>query len=209
MMRNAAILILSVMLFSGCNPYLFELNLYNRDDYISVVENLSRFGAVEKYADNAFMMHSDALAAIKTPSITLSASDMTLRYGSDNTGDYTIYFRTSAHSMSTGKYVEMKVRYEESTVYFEDKESGIKKVVPVDIDLEQGNRLFALNDGKYLKIYWDCDEIYNYKTNIPSTEYIIIRTENNCSLEVEAWEVKYLYEDARYLRLPVYDIFLE
>ncbi len=207
MIRYSTILLFCLILLSGCNPYLFELNKYDRKKYRSFVENMSRYGAVEKTADNGFIIHSDASAAIKTPKVTQSVNDMTIKYADGKTGDYSIILRTSMTSLPLGNYIEMQVNYEDSNVNIEDKETGLKKVIPVEIDLEQGNRIFAINDGKYLKIYWDCDEIYNYKTSIPSSEYVIIRTDKYCSLEIEAWEVKYLLEDARYDRIPMYNIF--
>jgi hypothetical protein len=174
----------------------------------NIAENLSRYGAVEKNADNGFIIYEDATVAIQTPRLTQSISDMTVKYYGNNHGNYSILLRTTDNDLPQQKYIELEVNFEKSEIIIKDFESKQKITVPVELDLEQGNRIFAINDGKHLKIYWDCDEIYNYKTNIPSTEYIIIRTEKNCSLEVTGWEVRYLYQDARYEgALPYYILF--
>ncbi len=201
--------ILLVLVLQSCNPYMFELNIYERYQQFSLAENLSRYGAVEKTADNGFIIKTEATVAIKTPMLTQSISDMTIKYKDSLFGKYTIYLRTTGRTVTEGKYIAMQVDYFQSSINIIEYESKTEKKIKVNIDTEQGNRVFAINDGKYLKIYWDCDEVYNYATSIPATEYVIIRTDNNCSLEVEGWDVSYLYEDARYQGLPMYNNFFE
>ncbi len=202
-------ILLFVLVLQSCNPYIFQLNIYEKYQQFSTLENLSRYGAVEKTADNGFIIKTDATVAIQTPMLTQSISDMTIKYKDSLFGKYKIYLRTTVQSMLSDLYVEMEVDYAQSSINIIDNESKIEKKINVNIDIEHGNRVFAINDGKYLKIYWDCDEVYNYATSIPATEYVIIRTEKNCSLEVEGWDVSYLYEDARYQGLPMYNIFFE
>lgn len=96
MIRYLIKLIIFAVILSACNPYHFELNKYHRNKYRSIVENLSRYGAVEKYADNGFLIHKDASAAIKTPKVMQSLSDMTLRYKKDATGVFRVLFRASS-----------------------------------------------------------------------------------------------------------------
>lgn len=175
----AITVLLSVILFNGCMvisdvfvPDIYALNKESTNPLIGVI--IGDLDGAEPASGNAVIIYEDGKTSLRTPGLTQFVADFTvtlhrgegLRFG----------FRTNAkdygkHPAILFDYTINGCRvYENGKLLVDNKsvKSGIK--YPARIQLT--------NDGKYIKISVDCEEIYNSTTSLEATEYVIIESIN-------------------------------
>lgn len=136
------------------------------------VRKMSVMGTFEEVNDNSVMLSEGGFIALKKYGITDLVSDITVDI---KEGEGAMFALRSA---SNNNELHPAILFTYSKNGFAVQEKG-KPLISLDkykaIEKEP-SRIVFINDGKRYDIIVDCDSVYTGFTEIPNTEYLLIRT---------------------------------
>lgn len=209
-MKLASIIFLA-LLTTAC-PFAsdyFTLNKYDKDAQTVRGVRLNGWEKVHKINQNSILLKEGGAAAIAVPMEEFGNS--ILAFDDDDSSDdnvelvffedgYYIFdfgikniddvplnicLRTSSQDFLIGnKGLRLEIFEGEAQLSFESEILQTTRIIP----LEKGEtrRVIVINNGKYLKISLDCNEIVNIKTDLPISEYVIFESPGEGSWEINA-----------------------
>lgn len=162
-------------------PDRFYLNTNSIDfDEISclIVTNID---SVTKYSSNAFTMTPNQIVAMKSfKSYTQYKADITTKI----TGNQGIRFSFRTIIDQYNKIPDIGFDFTPEGCFVFENGIQIRSVDSIKAKIGEKSRILIENYGKLVNIIVDCDTVYYGKTNLPSTEQLIIKTLNNTSAEL-------------------------
>lgn len=164
------ILILIIFFIYSCTPDRFVLNVDTRDQDLVFSLIMSELSDVEKIADNAFSIKDSGIVAMKLDGITQYEFDATCKIRSGEGLNF--YIRTTSNYFYSADNIKFTMKNSGTEI----RESGKQTQENPDYKMELGEkyRVRIKNDGNYVKIFIDCDEVYCISTKLMATEYIIM-----------------------------------
>ncbi|MFP4527911.1 MAG: lipoprotein [Candidatus Kapaibacterium sp.] len=165
------IIILSILIaLAGCSPD--QYTLHRRTGNFTYGMIMSDLESVELIADNALLIKPGGLSAIRRPGMTQNVGDFTveLRSGSG----IRIAFRTVRYEYK--RQPSMALDYTRSGCIISHDGEVVANIDSVRARMGEPSRIRIINDGKYVKIYIDCDEVLYTTTRLPATEYFIFES---------------------------------
>ncbi|MDC1067816.1 hypothetical protein OAQ99_01515 [Candidatus Kapabacteria bacterium] len=96
-----------------------------------------------------------------------------------------IYSRTSPNGLDN-KNLGINIEVTNSTIALFDGNELINEVNLSKFQIEETKRIILINNNNYIKVSLDCDEMFNYKTNRPISEYLIFESVGSGDWEINA-----------------------
>ncbi len=178
-------------------PDVFDMNLRSERPLIEGFI-LSDITSVENNADNGFIMFPNAYISLREYRLMSRVSDLSIK---TNGGDGMMFtIRTTQHERNNEPGIKLLINETGSTVFENNKiifENPGAKLLP-----GEDQRLRIRNQGKYYSMSLDCETIYTGTTELPQTEFILIKTLPNTQALVYGIEFDDVFDDLGDVILP-------
>lgn len=174
--RPSIVLLAACALVAGCAYERFNI-IVGRDFYVGHV--MTDHSGVE-VGDRRILLKPGARVAIETSAITQNVAQLDIDILS---GDGIVaYMRTVPHDFDTLRGIAL--RYSTSGCWVRTEDSVI---VPIEYNADAGAQTLKLyNDGDLVRFDAGCRMLYEQTTQLPATEYLIIETLPESSVEIRA-----------------------
>lgn len=187
MIKNIVYLLIVYLLSSCIAKDKFFLNQYSK--FEETVYGLKMNGAysIEKINENSFYLLDTALVAIAYAEETQFEFDFGVNFR--NKPIFDLYLRTTPKDFkdnSENIRIEINSQSSKVNIYQGDK---ILKELSYNFNSEL-KRFVIKNYEKKIKVSVDCDDIFEYKTELPLTEYLIFRNNTKDSVEISSLTVR-------------------
>lgn len=176
-----SLILLVVIFLNSCNPRVF--NLYENDLNKTVsVYYLGKLHNVIKINENSLLFKDSSLVSIKFFGVTNHKIEFNTKNISNQ--DFTINLRNIFDKYKRDNGISINIQENHYNIF--QKNELIKHGTLIDDNLY----FYFENDGKYLKIKINCDDIFIENINILATEYLIIENKSRSSFEISGlnWE---------------------
>lgn len=184
--------ILVIILLNSCHPDFFRMN--KTDQYPLFAFKMNSIDSVEKIAENSIRIYDGGRAAIGSNALTQLQSDMTVKV--EKGSGLRIVIRSAVNNFENHQYLAFD---------FSDKGSVISENGKVLVSTDSINatpqenyRVVIENDGAFVSIRVDCDEVFHGKTKIPASEYIILETLPGSQVRVSGINFANVLEDNKF-----------
>lgn len=186
------LIICFVPIINSCmNPYKLKLNRYVPNVYPIEVQIISdEYWRVDQVAENSLMLDTNGKAALRVLEMTHYIADMSVDLKTGTGVRFVI--RDVKNKYSKAKTIWMDVTNQNCKIYNNEKEifsSSDYKLVT-----NSQSRIKIENDGKYLRVYFDCDKIFEFETYLINTEYLIVESLENSQVKLQAIQFEMPYE---------------
>ena len=169
-----------ILSLTGCSYTYFSLQNKTDDLYMDNIEGRiiteSNLNSIDqKSRRNAFLLDTASKVSLRVLGNTMHDADITVEL---KEGDgMRFYTRSAVYNHKNFQNITFDFTQFGSIL----KENGvlIKDFPEIKAVKDNKTRIIFRNDGTHLKIYVDCNELIDYKTNLFSTEYLIIETFQN------------------------------
>lgn len=194
--KNLKILILFSILtltFQSCASDYFRLNFHHPDRTKLIVGRIFSDNYKEKEANvlNVDVINENTLSIDENTKVALKFID-NIEYQADftiemlNGENIIIYLRTFYDNFS--KNPKIKLLYNQKGVYLYEYRDGGEYLIAQDLteklEKNEKKRFFIKNDGKRLKVLIDCADIFDVRTNLNISQYLIFETEKNTKYSI-------------------------
>lgn len=193
--KNIILINILVVILSSCASDYFNLYLYHPDKTKRIsgriftdksnIRNLNVLN-VKVINDNSISLKDHNTVALKYFMENEYIADFTFLAKSGKT--VTFYSRCAYHNFD--KQNKIKLEYNENGIYlyeiYNDNETLIAKDLSKKLTINEKVRFFIKNDGKKLKVSMDCDDIFDVRTNLNISQYLIIETEQDSEIVLSA-----------------------
>ncbi|MDQ1265933.1 MAG: hypothetical protein QG635_1085 [Bacteroidota bacterium] len=169
-MKIYIITLISIAVLASCSPDRFQINWEKNTRIFG--EKLCSIDSVEAYSTNAIKLCPGGCASMKLSGLTQLYIDLSVVI-TEGEG-VRIRFRTVSNDYKNQSSISLVLTGNGYSV--EEKGKVICRSDSLKAVINQPNRIILQNDGKYVKIRVDCDDIYTGITDLPATEYLIIET---------------------------------
>lgn len=208
-MRYLVITIL-IFLINGC-PFAsdqFFMNKFDKETETVIGLRLNGWEKVKQINQNSFLIEEGGLAAIASPipakndknaSEILDGIDdllghrvtykkyFTFDFGLKKISDAPLHIHSRTTPTDFNKNeLGINFRIFENTVSIFDGEKLIKDYNLSSFKKNETKRMIVMNFDSYIKVSLDCDEILNYKTERPITEYLLFHSVGSGDWEINA-----------------------
>ena len=174
---NKYLLIISLLFLSSCYTEYFKIN--NGDNELNFISgyNMSGYKEVELIVDNgkdALLLKNNSTVSLKNKDQTQFTFQSYFKLVDGN--NFTINLRSTRDKFHNDSGITIKIS-ENEVLSFENGQI-IQDYSNLKLNQNQYYKLRVLSDGKRVKVFIDCDEILDYRTILPATEYVIISSED-------------------------------
>lgn len=174
--------------FQSCASDYFRLNFHHPDGNKLIVGRIfsENYKINEPNALNVDVINENTLSIDENTKVALKYIE-NIEYQADftieliNGQNIIIYLRTFYDNFA--KNPKIKLIYNQNGVYlYEYKDGGehlIAQNLTEKLEKNEKKRFFIKNDGKRLKVSIDCADIFDVRTNLNISQYLIFETEKN------------------------------
>ena len=190
-MTKLSLILIILVILPGCYPDLIRLNEMVGGTRIGA-KILTDLNSVEKTSDNGVKMHPGSRLAMKVIGMTQHETDFTVQLL--NGSGIKFAFRT------------VEFNYENnSSLILDLSKQGIKltdengKIISENnsVQLMTGKkyRLRCVNKANNIKVFLDCDEIFDEQTDLPASEYVFLETYYDSTVEITGIDIVSSFEE--------------
>jgi len=193
--RKIITLSILVVTLNSCASDYFSLYLFHPDKTKRItgrifteksnIKNLNVYN-VNIFNDNSIELKDKNTIALKYLIENEYIADFTFEAKS---GKSVNFYTRSAYD-DFGKQNKIRLEFNNNGVYLYEKYNDSEKLIGKDLSkkltINEKTRFFIKNDGKKLKISMDCDDIFDVRTNLNISQYLIIETEADSEIVLSA-----------------------
>jgi len=201
MNKNIFIIILSLSI-SSCSLIIsitgieleyseyFNLNDTNIGKEDIICCNLTEMGSIEREdgVENAIYINENGIVSLKNVKKTQFISDITVELLS-GTG-LEIYSRNKRDRFDNG--IGVKIEFNKNGCRILENGIIVGEKTP-KLEIGEKYRIIVKNEGDMIKVSIDCVDVFEYRTKIPSTEYLILASEGKSKLHISGIEFNNIY----------------
>lgn len=164
----------------------FRLNNSSFFDKSIYALKMNGFNTAEKINENSFIISDTGMVALAYATETQFMIDFGVVF--DNNPKFDIFLRTTPQDYIDGyQNIRIELDSEDESISFIEGEKILKTM---NYKFYNETKRFKIyNYEKKIKVSIDCDDIFEYKTELALTEYIIFRNNKLDSLEINAVSV--------------------
>ncbi len=180
-MKETIYILIILFLLNSCNPRIF--NLLEKDPAKMVsVYYLGKLYNLKKINDNSIYLKDSLLVSLKFFGVTNHIIEFNTK--NINNQNFKLNLRNIFHAYNSDDGISIHVNNNHYEVY--KNQELIKSGMIFDDKIY----FYIENDGKYLKIKINCDDIYIKDLELYASEYLIIENMEGSSFELKGliWE---------------------
>jgi|GEM_PF-3505933 len=169
----------------------FNLNDTNVGHEDIVCCNMSKMGSVEREdnTENAIYINPTGLVSLKNIENTQFISDMTIELLSGE--GIEIYSRLTRDKYDKNKGIKIIFDQSGCRILENGTEIGYNST---KLEIGKKYRLVIKNEAEKIKVMIDCDDIFNERTKLASTEYIILSSLRESRLHISGIEFTNIFK---------------
>jgi len=193
--RKIITLSILVVTLNSCASDYFSLYLFHPDKTKRIsgrifteksnIKNLNVYN-VNVFNDNSIELKDKNTIALKYLIENEYIADFTFEAKSGKS----VNFYTRGVYDNFGKQNKIRLEFNNNGVYLYEEYNDTEKLIGIDLSkkltINEKIRFFIKNDGKKLKISMDCDDIFDVRTNLNISQYLIIETEADSEIVLSA-----------------------
>lgn len=170
----------------------FNLNDTNVEHEDIICCNMSKVGSVEREenTENAIFINPAGLVSLKNVENTQFISDMTIEL--INGEGIEIYSRLTRDKFDKDKGVKIIFDHTGCRILENGIEIGYNST---KLEIGKKYRLEIKNEAEKIKVMIDCDDIFNERTKLASTEYIILSSLKESRLHISGIEFTNIFKE--------------
>ncbi|MBI5325219.1 MAG: hypothetical protein HZB41_08115 [Ignavibacteriae bacterium] len=134
--------------------------------------NLSGYGTIDEINDNSVLIKEDGFYALKKTGVTELVTDLTVNL-KEGEGVWLAY---RCASNNYNNHPAILLNYSTKGLTIEEKGKNIINLDKYKARINEPVRIVFLNDCKRYDVLLDCDTVYTGYTDIPNTEYLLVKT---------------------------------
>ncbi|TAL68474.1 MAG: hypothetical protein EPN82_10815 [Bacteroidetes bacterium] len=132
---------------------------------------MSDYGTVDVINDNSVMLYDGGFIALKKPGITDLVSDITV----DLKEGEGAWFAIRCASNKNEEHPGILLTYSTNGVLVQEKGKSPVNLVQYKAKIDEPTRIVFRNDCKRYDIMINCDTVYTGWTDLPNTEYVLVK----------------------------------
>jgi len=168
MKKISIISILIIIFSSGCTPDRFVLN--RAQDYPILGYIMTGLDDVRVVNDNSLFLYPSGRVSLSTTGMTQFIGNFSVELRKGN--GVRFYFRTVSSQFDRQPFISLE--YTTKGCIVNDNNTSKTLIDSVAASIHKPELIKVVNDGKFIRIFVGCAEIYNKATTLPATEYIIV-----------------------------------
>lgn len=194
-LNNIFTFVVLLLILNSCASDYFNLYLYHPDKTKLIsgriftnksnIQNLN-VQNIEIINDNSIELKDKNTIALKYLIENEFVADFTFEAKSGKSVDF---FTRSVYD-DFDKQNKIRIQFNENGVYLYEEYKDNENLIGVNLNkklvIGEKTRFFIKNDGKKLKISIDCDDIFDVRTNLNISQYLIIETEKDSDMILSA-----------------------
>lgn len=164
-----------ILATSACNPRLFNILEGSPSNMVSIYYN-GNLDGLSKLNDNSLALKDSLLVSLKF----IGSTNHVIEFNTEHTTNphYYITFRTIFDNYNKHKGIYLAVNHTEYFVY------SLGQLIKQGVLNKHENYFKIEDDGKYLKLKINCDDIIIENKYLYSSEYMIIENMNGSSFNI-------------------------
>ncbi|MFA6571022.1 MAG: hypothetical protein WCT77_07270 [Bacteroidota bacterium] len=173
------ILILAISIIAlSCTPDEFTLNKKTPGQIDGLI--MTSLESVDQYADNAIILNENGLAAMRRYGLTQFIGDFTVKIQQGEGVRFSI--RSACNEYDNHPVINFD--YTTKGCIFSG--TGLKEFLVDSVKALRNSpsRIKIYNLGKNITVTVNCDTVYNTKTELPATEFIMVKSLNNSRIQL-------------------------
>lgn len=170
-----------MILLSSCNPRIFNLLESDLNKMVSVYY-LGKLDNLQKINENSIYLKDSLLVSLKFFGVTNHIIEFNTKNISNQ--NFKLNLRNIFHSYNSDNGISININRNHYEVY--KNQELLKSGMIFDDKIY----FYIENDGKYLKLKINCDDIYLNDIELKASEYMIIENMEGSSFELSGliWE---------------------
>lgn len=180
------LIIFIMFILSSCVSDDFRLNSRSNFENPIYALKMNGFNVAQKLNENSLIISDTGMVALAYATETQFTLDFGVVF--DNNPKFDILLRTTPQDYIDGfENIRIELNSEDETITFVEGKNILKTM---NYKFYNETKRFKIyNYEKKIKVSIDCDDIFEYKTELALTEYIIFRNNKLDSLEINAVSV--------------------
>jgi hypothetical protein len=152
-------------------------------------KTIGRYDNVKQLDYNSILLRDSGIVSMAKPLLMSYIADFTVTIKEGQ--GVRFYLRNSPNKFKSFKGVSLT--FSKEGLFFEENGKVQAKYSGYQAEIGRQYRLKIKNDGKYAKVYLDCDEMREYVCNLPLSEYIIAESIGASTVELKAIDLYSLW----------------
>lgn len=180
-------MLLSFLFYSCVNDYYF-INLSNYNETTLRGKRINDWQKTNKLTDDVFRLDKSAISSIKLFGTNQFYSEFIFEIMEG--GNLNLYFRTSENDFYNDSYIKISLQKDKVELY-EDRNLISRLNYSLSI-----NELYSVKyrqEGSRFSFIIDCDTLFQNKTQLPLSEYIIFETDSKTTAKISSLKMKDIF----------------
>jgi len=154
----------------ACVNEQFSINMGNKELIVGL--KMSDTETIDEVNDNSVMLNEGGVIALKRQGITDLVSDITV----DIKEGEGVWFAIRCASNNYENHPAIMFTFSKNGLTVQEKGKPLIYLAQYKASMVEPSRIVFRNDCKRYDILVDCDTVYTGFTEIPNTEYLLIKT---------------------------------
>ncbi|MBM2816198.1 MAG: hypothetical protein HW421_2960 [Ignavibacteria bacterium] len=161
---------LLLILLTSCSPDTFRMNSNSSYELQGFI--MTGMDKVQVKGSNSMVLQDKARVSLRSLQLTQIMADFTITV-SEGTG-LKFYFNTAVNNFDKHPFIAFE--FSTDGYSLSENEKILAKSDSIKAELGKPVRIKLINDGKFIKVYADCAEIFKGRIKLPASEFVIVET---------------------------------